>query len=59
MVCLAPVQKLHSVGHYTLHLYEGAEHAFNNDTSTARYKPEAATLAWTRTVDFFRQHLKA
>ena len=44
---------------YTLHMYEGAEHAFNNDTSTARYKPEAATLAWTRTVEFFRQHLKA
>ena len=44
---------------YTLHMYDGAEHAFNNDTSTARYKPEAATLAWTRTVEFFRLHLKA
>lgn len=43
---------------YTLHMYEGADHAFNNDTSTARYNAEAATLAWTRTVEFFRQHLK-
>ena len=42
---------------YTLHMYEGADHGFNNDASTARYKPEAAALAWTRTTDFLRQHL--
>ena len=42
---------------YTIHMYEGANHAFHNDTSEARYDPQAAELAWTRTVDFFKQHL--
>lgn len=42
---------------YTLHMYEGANHAFHNDTSAARYDPEAARLAWERTVAFFRQNL--
>jgi carboxymethylenebutenolidase len=27
---------------YTVHVYEGANHAFNNDTSEARYKKQAA-----------------
>ncbi len=43
---------------YTLHLYEGAEHAFNNDTREARYHPEAAALAWERTLAFFREQLR-
>lgn len=34
------------------------DHAFNNDTSAARYNREAATRAWTATLDFFRQHLR-
>jgi carboxymethylenebutenolidase len=34
------------------------DHAFNNDTSAARYNREAATLAWSQTLDFFRQHLR-
>jgi carboxymethylenebutenolidase len=42
---------------YTIHMYEGANHAFHNDTSEARYDPQAAELAWTRTIDFFKQHL--
>jgi len=42
---------------YELHMYEGVNHAFNNDTSAARYDKEAADLAWSRTVAFFRQHL--
>jgi carboxymethylenebutenolidase len=42
---------------YTIHMYEGANHAFHNDTSEARYDPQAAELAWSRTIDFFRQHL--
>jgi carboxymethylenebutenolidase len=42
---------------YTLHMYEGAQHAFLNDTNEARYNKEAADLAWSRTLDFFRQHL--
>ncbi len=41
---------------YHIFIYEGAEHAFNNDTST-RYKKDAADLAWERTVSFFREKL--
>lgn len=39
------------------HLYPGAEHAFNNDTSAARYDAEAAKLAWERTIAFLKRHL--
>ena len=39
------------------YLYEGANHAFNNDTSAERYNKAAADLAWDRTLRFFRQHL--
>ena len=41
---------------YALHVYPGANHAFNDDTQS-RYDPQAAKLAWTRTLAFFRQHL--
>jgi len=41
----------------TLHEYPGANHAFNNDTSTERYNEAAAKLAWERTLVFFKQHL--
>lgn len=41
-----------------IHLYEGAGHAFNNDTRTFGYDPEAAKLAWDRTLAFFAKHLK-
>jgi carboxymethylenebutenolidase len=39
---------------YQLHIYEGANHAFNNDTASARYSKEAADLAWRRTVEFLK-----
>jgi carboxymethylenebutenolidase len=42
---------------YELHMYPGAQHAFNNDTGPARYNKEAADLAWRRTIAFFRKHL--
>jgi carboxymethylenebutenolidase len=42
---------------YTIYIYEGANHAFNNDTNEARYNKEAADLAWSRTIDFFKEHL--
>lgn len=42
---------------YTVHIYEGAQHAFNNDTSEARYNKEAAELAWGRTIAFFKEKL--
>ena len=44
---------------FTMYVYEGANHAFNNDTSPARYNRAAAELAWGRTVAFFRRHLAA
>ncbi len=43
---------------YKLYVYEGAQHAFNNDTNAARYNKEAAQLAWKRTIDFFKEKLK-
>jgi carboxymethylenebutenolidase len=42
----------------TLHTYEGANHAFNNDTSAERYSKPAADLAWQRTLAFFREQLR-
>lgn len=42
---------------HTIHMYEGVNHAFNNDTSEARYNKEAADLAWRRTVDFLKEKL--
>lgn len=42
---------------YQIFIYEGTQHAFNNDTSQ-RYNKEAADLAWKRTTDFFRDNLK-
>jgi carboxymethylenebutenolidase len=41
---------------YELHMYDGANHAFNNDTNAARYNKEAADLAWERTVAFLKKH---
>lgn len=42
---------------FQIFIYEGANHAFNNDTSAARYNKEAADLAWSRTVEFLKQKL--
>ena len=41
---------------YEVFFYPGTQHGFNNDT-TPRYDPEAAKLAWSRTVAFFKKHL--
>jgi len=41
---------------YKIYMYEGAQHAFMNDTST-RYQKEAADLAWQRTIAFFKEKL--
>ncbi len=40
---------------YELHMYEGVNHAFNNDTSEARYNKAASDLAWGRTVEFLKK----
>jgi carboxymethylenebutenolidase len=42
---------------YELYTYEGTQHAFNNDTSAARYNKPAADLAWSRTVALFKATL--
>jgi len=43
---------------YKMVMYEGASHAFNNDTNPARYNKEAAQLAWKRTISFLKEKLK-
>jgi carboxymethylenebutenolidase len=43
---------------YEQYVYEGAQHAFHNDTSAARYNEAAAKLAWGRTLSFFEKHVK-
>jgi len=43
---------------YEQYVYEGAQHAFHNDTSAARYNEAAAKLAWSRTLEFFAKYLK-
>lgn len=42
---------------YSVHFYPEVNHGFHNDT-TPRYEPEAAQLAWKRTVAFFEEHLQ-
>lgn len=42
---------------YQMHMYENTNHGFHNDT-TPRFDKAAAELAWQRTVEFFRKHLK-
>ena len=42
---------------YAVHMYDGKQHGFHNDT-TPRYDAEAAKLAWDRTLEFFKKHLK-
>jgi len=43
---------------YELYMYEGANHAFHNDTAPTRYNEAAAKLAWQRTIDFWTKYLK-
>jgi carboxymethylenebutenolidase len=42
---------------YTIYVYEGVNHAFNNDTNAARYNRAAAELAWSRTIEFLKRQL--
>jgi carboxymethylenebutenolidase len=41
---------------YTAYVYPDVNHGFHNDT-TPRYDQPAATLAWQRTLDFFKAKL--
>src|SRR5258707_5291039 len=42
---------------YELFVYEGAQHAFNNDTAPIRYNEAAAKLAWSRAIKLFQKEL--
>ena len=42
---------------FEIFVYDGVNHAFNNDTSSARYDKKAADLAWGRTVEFLKKNL--
>ncbi|TWO31660.1 dienelactone hydrolase family protein [Seonamhaeicola sediminis] len=48
--------KLNNV-EYTAYFYPGVNHGFHNN-STPRYDEPAATLAWERTIAFFKEKLK-
>jgi carboxymethylenebutenolidase len=41
---------------YEVFIYPNVNHGFHNDT-TPRYDKQAAGLAWTRTIEFFKEHL--
>jgi carboxymethylenebutenolidase len=43
---------------YQLFVYEGAQHAFNNDTAPTRYNEAVAKQAWERTIGLFNKKLK-
>jgi carboxymethylenebutenolidase len=42
---------------YTAYIYPDVNHGFHNDT-TPRYNKAAASLAWQRTIAFFKENLK-
>ena len=41
----------------TIHIYQGAGHAFYNDTRPDMYRRAAARDAWPRVLAFFEEHL--
>lgn len=42
---------------YVAHFYQDVNHGFHND-STGRYSEAEAARAWSRTLEFFEQHLR-
>jgi carboxymethylenebutenolidase len=43
---------------HEIFVYEGAQHAFNNDTAPTRYNEAAAKLAWSRAIELLKKELK-
>jgi carboxymethylenebutenolidase len=43
---------------YAAFVYDGVNHAFNNDTSAARYNKPAADLAGARTIDWLKKYVR-
>jgi carboxymethylenebutenolidase len=52
----AEMKKLNKT--YEYKIYEGAEHAFFNDTNPQRYNAEAAKDAWTQTLAFLKKNVR-
>jgi len=51
-------EQLRSLGkEVEVHVYEGADHAFFNDTRPEVHDAVAAATAWTRTIEFLRARL--
>ncbi|MEP6829811.1 MAG: dienelactone hydrolase family protein [Rhizomicrobium sp.] len=44
---------------YEGHVYPGAVHGFFNDATPERYNKAAAQQAWTRTIEWFNQYVRA
>jgi carboxymethylenebutenolidase len=44
---------------FEIHMYDGVDHAFNNDTNAARYDAAASKLAWDRSFAFLAKNLGA
>lgn len=42
---------------YQAHIYPNTQHGFHNDT-TPRYDEAAAKLSWSRTLAFYKEHLR-
>lgn len=42
---------------YEIFMYEGAQHAFHNDTAPTRYHEASAKLAWSRAVQLLKKEL--
>jgi carboxymethylenebutenolidase len=42
---------------YEVFIYEGAQHAFHNDTAPTRYHEASARLAWSRAVTLLKKEL--
>jgi carboxymethylenebutenolidase len=42
---------------HEIHQYPGTQHAFNNDTTEARYNKAAAETAWSRTIAMLKRTL--
>jgi Dienelactone hydrolase and related enzymes len=53
----ALVKKFKSAGKSIDAYFYDADHAFFNDTRPEVYNPDAANLAWTRSLAFLRTHL--
>jgi carboxymethylenebutenolidase len=41
---------------FELYVYDGVNHAFNNDTNAERYNKDAADLAWGRSIEFLKKY---